>query len=110
MTEPGSGSTAVYAGSQDAVVAFLGDPRTHLTDLDLKRRTVHWRAEHDKLGFETVTPLTVAAVKALECYRGEMARHWAAVGLPMPQRDLADALAHVRALVERRSRKRSCRQ
>jgi len=73
-----------------------------ITDLDLRLGTVHWRAEHDKLGFETVTPLTAAAVKALEGYRAQAA----VIGQPwvFPARGCTQptGFAHVCALVERR--------
>ncbi len=36
------------------------------SDIDLVQQTVLWRAQHDKIGFEHVTPLSPAAVAALE--------------------------------------------
>ncbi len=36
------------------------------SDIDLEGREVRWRAEHEKTGYEHVTPLTAEAVTALE--------------------------------------------
>ncbi len=40
------------------------------SDIDLESETVRWRAEHEKTGYEHVTPLTDEAVAALEEARG----------------------------------------
>ena len=36
------------------------------TDIDIEARTIRWRAEHEKTGYEHTTPLTDAAIAALE--------------------------------------------
>ena len=36
------------------------------TDIDLDRRPIHWRGEHEKTGYEHRTPVTVMALAALE--------------------------------------------
>jgi len=46
------------------------------SDVDLDRKTVRWRAEADKLGYEHTTPLTGEAVAALVAYQ----RHTQAIG------------------------------
>jgi len=43
------------------------------SDIDWKARSVRWRAENDKLGFEHVTPLSGPAVTALEAARARVA-------------------------------------
>jgi integrase len=43
------------------------------SDIDLKARTVRWRANCDKIGFEGTTALTDDAVRALEAQRGREA-------------------------------------
>ncbi len=40
------------------------------TDIDIDGKTVRWRAEHEKTGYEHTTPLTAEAVAALEEARG----------------------------------------
>jgi integrase len=42
------------------------------SDIDLTNRTVRWRAENDKIGFEHTTPLTSKAVQALQRARNEL--------------------------------------
>ncbi len=42
------------------------------SDVDLKAKTVHWRAESDKMGFESTTFLSDVAVRALELYRSRV--------------------------------------
>ena len=41
------------------------------SDVDLNRKTIRWRGENDKIGFEHDTPLTEDAVAALEAARRE---------------------------------------
>ncbi len=38
-------------------------------DIDFEEKTIRWRAEHEKTGYEHVTPLTAEALSALECAR-----------------------------------------
>ncbi len=56
----------------------------HWSDVDTEQHTIRWRAQHDKLGFEHVTPISPAAVAVLERAR----RAQSAVGdswvLPAP--------------------------
>ncbi len=40
------------------------------TDIDLEGRTIRWRAEHEKTGYEHTTPVTAEALAALEEARG----------------------------------------
>ncbi len=46
-------------------------------DVDFQARTIRWRGDSDKLGFEHVTPLPDAALEALEAHRARQA----AIGL-----------------------------
>lgn len=39
------------------------------SDVDLSRRTIRWRGENDKIGFEHTTPITPIAIAALEAER-----------------------------------------
>ena len=55
------------------------------SDIDMKRRTIRWRAEHEKTGYEHRTPITVEALAVLE----EARRHSPRIGslplLPAPK-------------------------
>jgi integrase len=52
-------------------------------DIDLKAKTVRWRAENDKIGFEHTTALTASAVAVLEAARGDLTE--AAWVFPAPE-------------------------
>src|SRR6185437_12254248 len=57
------------------------------SDIDLAhsgRERILWRAEHDKIGFEHETPLTEAAISALEQARTHELRIGDAWVLPSP--------------------------
>ena len=58
--------------------------RLRWSDVDLAARRVQWRAETDKIGFEHVTPLSAAAVAALEQWRREHPTVGAGWLLPAP--------------------------
>ena len=65
-------------------------------DIDIEGREVRWRAEHEKTGYEHVTPLTAEAVAALEKARstGEGTEHGPV--LPSP-RDASQCVSRVAA-------------
>ena len=54
------------------------------SDIDLQQGTVRWRAEHDKIGYEHTTPLTKAAIKALQQVRREYSAIGDACAFPSP--------------------------
>ncbi len=66
------------------------------TDIDFEGREVRWRAEHEKTGYEHVTPLTDEAVAALEEARRMSAGTGNAPVLPSPG-DAARCMSRVRA-------------
>ncbi|HEX9217372.1 MAG TPA: tyrosine-type recombinase/integrase [Gemmatimonadales bacterium] len=41
------------------------------SDVDFERGVIHWRGQNDKIGFDHETPLTPAAVAALQRWRAE---------------------------------------
>jgi len=56
-------------------------------DVDLKARTIRWRAANDKMGFEHTTASTAWAVAALEAARGELTEAaWGARGTSADRR------------------------
>lgn len=55
------------------------------SDIDFERRTVFWRAEHEKTGREHVTPLSQAAISALELARERSPGIGDAPVLPAPK-------------------------
>ena len=66
------------------------------TDIDFEGREVRWRAEHEKTGYEHVTPLTDEALAVLEEARRTGAGAGNAPVLPSPG-DAARCTSHVRA-------------
>ena len=54
------------------------------TDIDFEERTIRWRAEHEKTGYEHRTPVTAEAVAALEEARRHAGRTGDAPVLPAP--------------------------
>lgn len=57
----------------------------HLQWRDIDGERITWRAEHDKIGFEHVTPITPEAQKALQAARTEQPGVGQAWVLPAPQ-------------------------
>ena len=55
------------------------------TDIDIEGRTIRWRAEHEKTGYEHRTPLTDEAIAALEKARGRSSASGNAPVLPSTQ-------------------------
>ena len=58
-------------------------------DIDFERETIRWRAEHDKSGYEHVTPVTAEALAALDDARRENLGTDEAPVLPAPMNPLA---------------------
>jgi integrase len=56
------------------------------SDVDLDRRAIRWRAEHDKIGFEHVTPMSDALAGALRGARGQRRSIGDAWALPSSRR------------------------
>ncbi|MDE2865222.1 MAG: tyrosine-type recombinase/integrase, partial [Gemmatimonadota bacterium] len=54
-------------------------------DIDFEGRTILWRAEHDKSGYEHITPVTVEALDALTEARGPIPSAGDAPVLPAPR-------------------------
>jgi len=54
-------------------------------DIDFEGRTIRWRAEHEKTGYEHRTPVTAEAVAVLEMARRESARGGNAPVMPSPR-------------------------
>ncbi len=65
-------------------------------DIDIEGREVRWRAEHEKTGYEHVTPLTAEAVAALEEARSTGGGTESGPVLPSP-RDAAQCMSRVSA-------------
>ena len=66
------------------------------TDIDFERREVRWRAEHEKTGYEHITPLTDEALAVLEEARRTGAGTGNAPVLPSPG-DPARCVSRMRA-------------
>ena len=64
------------------------------SDIDFEGREVRWRAEHEKTGYEHVTPLTDEAVAALDAARRMGTGNGNAPVLPAP-RDAERCMSHV---------------
>ena len=58
-------------------------------DIDFERGTIVWRAEHDKSGYEHVTPVTPEALSVLSEARGPFPLAGKAPVLPAPRNPLA---------------------
>ncbi len=58
--------------------------RLRWSDLDLEKRLVTWRAEHDKIGREHVVPLSAAAVAAVKAAHRRAARIGDGWAFPSP--------------------------
>ena len=58
-------------------------------DIDFEGRTIHWRAEHDKSGYEHTTPVTEDALAALRAARSPNPATGEAPVLPAPRNPLA---------------------
>ncbi|MYA09996.1 MAG: tyrosine-type recombinase/integrase, partial [Gemmatimonadetes bacterium] len=54
-------------------------------DIDFEGRTIRWRAEHDKSGYEHITPVTVEALDALAEARSPIPSAGDAPVLPAPR-------------------------
>ena len=65
-------------------------------DIDIEGREVRWRAEHEKTGYEHVTPLTAEAVAALEEARSRSEGTTSGPVLPSP-RDATLCMSRVAA-------------
>jgi len=55
------------------------------SDIDFEGRTIRWRAEHEKTGYEHRTPVTAEAVAVLEMARRESAKGGNAPVMPSPR-------------------------
>ena len=55
------------------------------SDIDMEDRTIRWRAEHEKTGYEHVTPVTAEAITALEEARKSNPGIGDTLVLPSPQ-------------------------
>ena len=60
-------------------------PPVRWSDIDFEGRTIRWRAEHEKTGYEHRTPATAEAVAVLEMARRESAKGGNAPVMPSPR-------------------------
>ena len=73
----------------DDFLPGFGLPTIRWSDIDFEGRTILWRAEHDKSGYEHITPVTAEALDALKEVRAMNPAIGEAPVLPAPRNPLA---------------------